>query len=224
MRFYGESQSRRVERNQPRLDIFFQPCFCSQASSGLPNAQQNALLISTCTFTTFANYHSTRQLQAGTCSASSNAEQNALRLSLVVRRNLETDTAAGGSREYADATAGAGAADVRLHTPDAEVDFDERASEAGRQRPGIAQLSGIYLHIVSTAAHMAVAALQPAAKLECRDSTDGPACHWLLYVPADTAMVIGHAGTDGSGADPACQRLWTTPQRRTPRMGRNLQS
>jgi hypothetical protein len=49
----------------------------------------------------------------------------------VVRRNLEADAAGGGSREFAGASAGAGAADVRLHTPDAEVDFDERASEAG---------------------------------------------------------------------------------------------
>lgn len=49
----------------------------------------------------------------------------------MVRRNLEADAAGGGSREFAGVSAGAGAADVRLHTPDAEVDFDERASEAG---------------------------------------------------------------------------------------------
>lgn len=68
------------------------------------------------------------------CSSPADAEKNALRLSMVVRRNLETDAAAGGSREYADVSAGTGAADVRLHTPDAEVDFDERASEAGQKR------------------------------------------------------------------------------------------
>ena len=69
------------------------------------------------------------RLQAGGSPA--DAAKNALRLSAVVRRNLEADAAGGGSREFAGASAGAGAADVRLHTPDAEVDFDERASEAG---------------------------------------------------------------------------------------------
>jgi hypothetical protein len=69
------------------------------------------------------------RLQAS--SSPTDAAKNALRLSMVVRKNLETDAAAGGSREYANISAGAGAADVRLHTPDAEVDFDERVSEAG---------------------------------------------------------------------------------------------
>ena len=54
---------------------------------------------------------------------------SALRVSRAVRSNLQAD--AGGATEYKGATAGAGTGDVQLHTPDAEVDFDERGSDAG---------------------------------------------------------------------------------------------
>lgn len=47
-----------------------------------------------------------------------------------MRSNLQAD--AGGATEYKGATAGAGTGDVQLHTPDAEVDFDDRGSDAGR--------------------------------------------------------------------------------------------
>lgn len=66
---------------------------------------------------------------------SGDAKQHALRLSLAVRRNLEAEVAAAAT-DYAGVSAGAGAADVRLHTPDAELDFDERASETGAQLSG----------------------------------------------------------------------------------------
>ena len=61
---------------------------------------------------------------------------SALRVSKAVRSNLQAD--AGGATEYKGATAGAGNGDVQLHTPDAEVDFDERGSDAGKCGDGCA--------------------------------------------------------------------------------------
>lgn len=57
-------------------------------------------------------------------------DTSSLRVSRIVRRNLEAEVAAAAT-EYGAASVGAGAADVKLHTADAEVDFDERASDAG---------------------------------------------------------------------------------------------
>ncbi len=71
--------------------------------------------------------------------------KSSLRVSRIVRRNLEAE-AAGAATEYGAASAGAGAADVKLHTPDAEVDFDERASDAGEEIEGAGGQKDVWHH------------------------------------------------------------------------------
>lgn len=50
-----------------------------------------------------------------------------LRLSCIVRGNLDRDA---GSEYAAASSAGAARGDVQLHTPDAELDFEEQAQQA----------------------------------------------------------------------------------------------
>ena len=53
---------------------------------------------------------------------------NVMRLSRIVKRNLEKETA---DDEYNAEDAGAGQDDVQLHNPDAEVDFGEGDTDDG---------------------------------------------------------------------------------------------